>query len=85
MFMLYNVPLSSVQSAFWIKFISSFSLIKLTIQRKSEPLMFKIAILLRFTDINHDIYCRYSVQTLKYNLEITSNDKYHTLLMHLCY
>ena len=37
-FMLYNVPRFSVKSAFFIRFIGSFFVIKLIIHRQSEPL-----------------------------------------------
>ena len=62
---IYNVPLFSDKSAFYNKFIASFLLIKLTTQQKSEPLMLKIAISLRFTEIinKHDIYCKHLVDT----------------------
>ena len=47
----YNVPLFSVESAFCNKFIVLFLQNKLIIQQQTEPLMFKIAILLRLIDI----------------------------------
>ena len=50
-FMFYNAPMFLVKSAFCIKFMASFVLIKLIMKRESEPLMFKIAISLRFIDI----------------------------------
>ena len=51
-FVFYNAPLFLVKSAFFVKFIASFLLIKLIIQRLSDPLvMFEMEISLRFTDI----------------------------------
>ena len=50
-FLIDNVSLFSIRSAFCNKFMASFLLIELKIQRYSESLMFKIAILLRFIDI----------------------------------
>ena len=85
--MFYNVPIFPVKSAFYIEFIASLLLIKLIIQRYSEPLIFKIAILLRFIDIiSKSLHLLHLlVETQNKNLTSTNSDKYRTLLMHLFY
>ena len=51
--MFYRVPLFSVKSIFCIKFMALRLLILLIIQQKSALLMLKIAMQLRFIDINN--------------------------------
>ena len=46
-----NIPHFSVKAAFRIKFMASFLLIKLIIQRQSETLIFKSAISLTLIEI----------------------------------
>ena len=48
-------------------------------QQQSKPLIFNLAISLRFIDIinKHGIYCRPLVETWNYNLRNTNSYKYH--------
>ena len=71
-FLIYSVSFSLVKSALCNKFMVSFS----------EPLMFKIAILLKLMDMINKSWHLSQTFCWNYNLRNSNCDKYYTLLIH---
>ena len=67
-FLIYNVPLFSVKSAFWNTFTALFLIIKVIKQQESRALMFKIAVLPRFIDIINKLW--HLLQSFGWNLKL---------------